>query len=181
MARSGGNWVAIRELRHHADGIEAQIQRGVQLIDETGTLPLQGLMLQLSAPNHDGTSASAQIVALGRFALGEQRSGLRLRMTLFGSGSDERSQQLTVSRGGEAQRLVLAPGHEEGEVFPSALTTVVDHARQGMAHVLAGPDHLLFLAATQLPAIQANAVRFASVAAVALGPVWLVHRLAALA
>ena len=133
------------ELRRHGDDIEAQIQHGVQLTDTTGARPLQGLMLQLSAPNHDGTTASAQIVVLGRFALGAQRTGLRLRMTLFGRGADERSQQLTVSRGSEAQRLVLAPGHEAGEVFPSAWTTVVDHAQQGMAHVLAGPDHLLFL------------------------------------
>lgn len=133
------------ELRRHAGDIEAQIQRGVQLRDTTGARPLQGLMLQLSGPDHAGTTASAQILVLGRFLLGEQRAGLRLRMTLFGKGADERAQQFTVSRGGEAQRLVLQPGHEQGDVFPSAWTTVADHARQGMAHVLAGPDHLLFL------------------------------------
>ena len=66
-------------------------------------------------------------------------------MALCGSGAAERSQQLTVSRGGTAQRKMLAPGHVQGKVFPSAWTTVVDHARQGMAHVLAGSDQLLFL------------------------------------
>ncbi len=141
----GDGVLSAAELRRHGDYIEAQIQPGVQLTDATGARPLQGLMLQLSAPNHDGTTASAQIVVLGRFALGTQRTGLRLRRSLFGKEADERLQQLTVSRGSEAQRLVLSPGHEACEVFPSAWTTVVDHAQQGLAHVLAGPDHLLFL------------------------------------
>ncbi len=136
------------ELQAHAATIRAQVQQGVQLLesgDGARALPLQGMLLQLSSPDHAAAGAARQIVVLGRFALGAQRSGLRLRLALFGTASDERSQEVTVSRGDQVQRLWLAPGREQGEILPGSWRVFSDHLAQGTAHVLGGPDHLLFL------------------------------------
>lgn len=136
------------ELRLHVADIQAQVQRGVQLLeggDEKRALMLQGVMMQLSSPDPAAGGAASQIVVLGRFALGAQRSGLRMRLTLFGVDGAERSQEITVSRGDQVQRLLLAPGREEGEILAGAWRLFTDHLAQGMSHVLSGPDHLLFL------------------------------------
>ena len=133
------------ELRAHVASIEAQLQRGVQLQDAGRALPLQGVMMQLSPGDHTANGASDQVVVLGRFALGERHSGLQLKLNLFGTAADERAQEITVSRLDRAQRLLLTPERNHGEWLPSAWATFADHAAQGVTHVLAGPDHLLFL------------------------------------
>lgn len=139
-----GQW-SPAELNAHAASVEAQVQRGAQLLDGGRALPLQGVMLQLSPADHAAQGASNQVVVLGRYALGAQRSALQLRLSLFGTRADERAQQITVSRGDQAQRLLLTPERHQGELLPSAWATVVDHAAQGITHVVTGPDHLLFL------------------------------------
>ena len=139
-----GQWSAA-ELSAHTALIEAQVQRGVQLFAGGHALPLQGLLLQPSAADHAGQAAASQVVVLGRFALSAQRTDLRFKLALFGKGPDEQAQQITVSRGDEAQRLLLTPARTDGELLPGAAATLKDYVAQGIAHVLAGPDHLLFL------------------------------------
>ena len=146
----GDEMLSPAELQRHAGDIQAQVRRGVQLLaggEGTQALPLQGMLLQLSSPDHAAAGAARQLLVMGRFALGAQRSALRLRLrlTLFGAAGDERSQQIVVSRGDLVQRLLLAPGREEGAVLPDAWSVFADHLAQGMAHVLGGADHLLFL------------------------------------
>jgi hypothetical protein len=41
--------------------------------------------------------------------------------------------------------MVLAPGREERELFPSAWSVVLDNAALGAEHVISGLDHMLFL------------------------------------
>lgn len=134
------------ELNRHEAAVQQQIQRGVQLLDGDTALPLQGVLLQLSHEDHAPVPGAAkQIVVLGRFALGERTSGLRLQMTLFGKGADERAQTLTVSHGAEVQRLLLTPERHSGVVLPNAWQTFSAYGIEGAMHVLSGLDHLLFL------------------------------------
>ena len=139
-----GQW-SPAELGAHVASIEAQVQRGVRLLDGAQALPLQGVMLQLSPADHLAQGASNQIVVLGRFALGVRRSGLQLALSLFGTQADEQAQQITVSLGDQAQRLLLTPARNQAELLPSAWATVLDYAAQGITHVVTGPDHVLFL------------------------------------
>jgi hypothetical protein len=68
-----------------------------------------------------------------------------MHLSLFGKAPAEQTQEITVTRGTEKQRIVLAPGREQREVLPPAWTVFADHASLGAEHVLGGMDHLLFL------------------------------------
>ena len=145
----GDGRLSLTELRAHALSIEAQVQTGLQLVSDTGPLPLQGLMLNLSPDDGAVGEPAAHLVVMGRFALADGSppavSQLQLRFNLFGQTADSQQQTVTVSRGSEAQLLVLRPGHESAGLFPSAWTVLRSNAALGAAHVLGGLDHLLFL------------------------------------
>lgn len=140
----GDGLLSNEEFRLHGPSIHEQVQRGIALFDADGPLPLQGVMLQMSPAEHTD-AAARQLIVLGRFALGEWRSGLRFRMTLFGRDEVERDQEIKVSHAGHVQRLMLAPGRDEGVLFPGAWRLFSDNVSQGAAHVLTGLDHMLFL------------------------------------
>ena len=137
------------EVQKHAQALSAQVQRGVQLLDGDRALPLQGILLQLSPDdanaNANAGGAARQLIVLGRFALAEHRRGLRFRLSLFGPQAGEGAQEISVSQGSRVQRLLLAPGREEGKVLPSAGAVFADHMTQGLSHVFGGLDHMLFL------------------------------------
>jgi hypothetical protein len=141
----GDGLLSLAELQAHAADIQRQVAHGVQLWSDAGPRPLQGLMLELSPDDHLPNGTARQLVAMGRFALDGQTQNLRLSLALFGTGADEQTQHIVVSQGERAHRLVLSPSHPDGAVLPSAWRTTADHVREGLAHVLGGPDHLLFL------------------------------------
>lgn len=141
----GDGLLSLAELQAHASDLQRQVAQGVQLWSDAGQRPLQGLMLQLSPDEHLPTDSARQLLAMGRFALNGQTQNLRLSLALFGTGADEQAQHIVVSQGERAHRLVLSPTQPEGLVLPSAWRTTADHVREGMTHVLSGPDHLLFL------------------------------------
>ncbi len=114
----GDGQVSTSELQVHAAEIESQVRIGVQLLDGERPLPLQGVLLQPSSTDHSAGGRIRQIAVLGRFPLGDRRSDLRLRFRLFGTGSDELAQEMTVSRGEQVQRLLLTPGRDQGPVLP---------------------------------------------------------------
>lgn len=141
----GNGLLSAAELQAHASDIQRQVVQGVRLWSDAGERPLEGLMLQLSPDEHQPNGAARQLVAMGRFALDAQPQNLRLRMDLFGTGAEEQTQNIVVSQGERAHRLVLSPEQPEGRVLPTPLQTTLDHAHEGIGHVLSGPDHLLFL------------------------------------
>ena len=141
----GDGLLSAAEGNAHIHALEAQVRAGLQLLGPRGPLPLEGLMLTLTPPDDAPSAPSAQLVVVGRYALGESQDGLRLRQTLFGRTAAERSQEVTVTRGAERQRIVLAPGRGEQALMSSAWHVFLDHAAQGAEHVLGGLDHLLFL------------------------------------
>ncbi len=141
----GDGTLAPLELSRHGQHIEAQIVQGAQLLSEGQPVPLQGLMLQLSPAGETHTDAATQLIAMGRYQLPARPSGLRFRLHLFGRGADEQAQAITVSRGDEARRLVFSVNQNEGELLPSGWHTWAQYVQEGMAHVLGGLDHLLFL------------------------------------
>jgi hypothetical protein len=141
----GDGRLSMAEGQAHADAIEAQVRRGVQLADARGPLPLQGLMINLSPPDGAPAQPAPQIVVMGRFALGPATEGLRMSLSLFGTGAAEQTQQITVTRGDSKQHMVLARGRASRDVLPPPSAVFLDHVLLGAGHVLGGLDHLIFL------------------------------------
>jgi hypothetical protein len=133
------------ELKAHWRDIEAQVAQGVGLRDEAGARPLQGLMLNLSPGDDASDSAATQLVVLGRFALGAPPGELHLRVGLFGRGAAEGGFQIKVTRGAQAEMLLLTPGHAQAAVLAAPAAVLQDYLRLGVMHIFGGPDHLLFL------------------------------------
>lgn len=131
------------ELQRHWVSVERQVLDGVRLHCGQADCPLQGLMLQLS-PEH-GAQASSQLVVLGRFDLSSASTPQALDVRLKGARPQEQRLRMTLTRGDDAQIMVLSPGHHHQRVFPPAGQVVVDYLSLGLLHILAGPDHLLFL------------------------------------
>jgi hypothetical protein len=141
----GDGMLSLAEGNAHIHELEEQVRDGVQLLGPQGALPLEGLMITLAPPDNAPSAPAAHLVVVGRYALGSAADGLSMKLSLFGTSSAEQTQEITVTRGAEKQRLVLAPGREQRNILPPAWDVFVDHARLGAAHVLGGMDHLLFL------------------------------------
>ncbi len=147
----GDGLMSMAEMRDHAAAIEAQVQRGLRLSDDAGPRALEAVMLNLSPDDDTPAAPAAHLVVLGRFSLAGAdgqavpSAGLKLHLSLFGKSTATQQQSITVTRGSETQKLVLAPGREERVVFPSARAMLWNNAGLGAEHVLSGWDHLLFL------------------------------------
>lgn len=147
----GDGLLSMVEMQAHSSDIQSQVQRGLQLHDESGQRPLQALMIYLSPDDRAPTAPAAQLVALGRFALADSdgsttsSSLLTLRFTLFGKTAATQQQNIVITQGILKQQLVLTPASPERPLFPPARMILWDNAVQGAQHVLGGMDHLLFL------------------------------------
>jgi hypothetical protein len=147
----GDGLMSLAELSAHAQNIEAQVQSGLQLMGDTGPRPLEALMLNLSPDDNAPTAPARYLVVLGRYSIADATgqplapAGLKLRLSLFGKTAASQQQDITVTQGAKAQKLVLAPGREERKLFPSAAAVLRDQAALGAEHVLDGLDHMLFL------------------------------------
>jgi hypothetical protein len=99
-----------------------------------------------TAPSDSSPSApSTHLVVLGRFAIPVQATDLKLALRLFGTGADEQTEKIAVTRGAQSQLITLTPEHSHGDVLPSAWASFAEQVRLGAVHVLSGADHLLFL------------------------------------
>ncbi len=147
----GDGLMSMAEMRDHASAIEAQVQRGLRLSNAAGPRPLEAVMLNLSPDDDKPMAPAAHLVVLGRFSLAAadsqtvSPSSLKLQLSLFGKTAAAQQQNITVTRGNETQKMVLAPGREVRVVFPSAVAVLLDNATLGAEHVLSAWDHMLFL------------------------------------
>jgi hypothetical protein len=66
-------------------------------------------------------------------------------LQLFGTGANEQTEHIAVTRGAESQLITLTPQQAQGPVLPSAWARFSEQVRLGASHVLSGADHLLFL------------------------------------
>jgi len=137
--------LSVSELRAHAGGIEAQVKQGVTLSSQQGQSTLEGVMFNLASSDNNPSVPLTHLVILGRFTIHPQATGLTLALRLFGTGADEQTEQITVTRGAEAQLITLTPDHAQAAVLPSAWAIFAEQVRLGASHVLSGADHLLFL------------------------------------
>lgn len=140
---NGDGLLSTPELDRHLKALETRVRTAVQLSNAKGFLPMTGLLLQRSLPD-DASLPSKQLLVLGNFQLGGDHSALQFRLNLFGSHDDEKLQHITVTRGSENQLLTLSPDTPARDILPSAWQVFVGQIEEGIAHILAGNDHLLF-------------------------------------
>lgn len=152
----GDGLLSKAELATHADAIGKQVKAGVQLTGPTGALPLQLVMLDIESPESAPAAPASHLVVLGRYELEARGNGgsvsepaasdgLSLRFTLFGSQAGEQVEDLTVTRQKETQWLRFTADNNRKNLLPSAMVVFGEYVRSGAAHVLSGPDHMLFL------------------------------------
>ena len=115
----GDGMLSKAELATHADAIGQQVKAGVQLMGPAGALPLHLVMINIESPESAPTAPASHLVVLGRYDLGAHG---KLADVPKAAASD-----------GLSLRFALF-GNKPGE-----------YIRSGAAHVLSGPDHLLFL------------------------------------
>jgi hypothetical protein len=136
------------ELNAHRQAIADQIHRRLQLHDDAGPRPLQGMMMSLSPGDEAPDSPASQLVIMGRFQLDSpdrHDRALRLQTDLFGATESERSLGITVSRGRETGLIILTPRQSQKALFASGWQVIRNYFALGLDHILSGYDHLLFL------------------------------------
>ncbi len=143
----GDGKLSLAEFSAHRAAIAAVVVRELRLSDGQGARTLEAMMLSPSPPDDAPTAPAAQLVVLGRFALGDAGGALRFETGLFGKAADERVFQVTVTRPatGQKQLLVLTPQQPARALFPSAWAVFADYLVLGAEHIATGLDHLLFL------------------------------------
>jgi hypothetical protein len=149
---NGDGLLSNTEFATHRQTIIADVNRGVILSDAQGPRELQGMMLSLAPPDHEGEGEierpSSQLVVMGRFALDNGAAGpLRFQVNLFGQSAAEQVFRVNASRAAKSEQhlMVLTPQQPSGDMFPSAWQTFADYVELGAQHIFEGPDHLLFL------------------------------------
>jgi hypothetical protein len=133
------------ELQAAGDAIEQQVLAGVQLRDEQGLRPVEGLLYSLSPDSDEPGALVPQLVVMGRFALEGAQGPLRFKLQLYGKAGNEQRTELTVTQGKQRSLLLLDAVHDERPVFATRWQVFVDALGLGVRHILSGPDHLLFL------------------------------------
>lgn len=137
--------LSVAELRANASKIEAQVKSNIFLESSQVRKSVDGLMFNTVPPENDHTAPAKQIAVLGRFALEPEASQLKLTMQLFGVGSSERAEHVTVTKGSRSQLMTLSAEQPTGEVMPPTWQILVQQALVGAEHILSGADHLIFL------------------------------------
>ena len=142
---NGNGSLEASELQAASDAIEQQVLAGVQLRDDQGLRPLEGLLYSLSPDSDEPGALVHQLVVMGRFALEGAQGPLRFKLLLYGKAGNEQRTELTVTQGKQRSLLLLDAVHNERPVFATRWQVFVDALGLGVRHILSGPDHLLFL------------------------------------
>jgi len=113
------------EFNRNRSLIAAAIIDGVLLSDESGVLPLQGMMLS-PVIHHEPQSKShnslaSQIVVMGRFPLTESSEDLQFFINLFGKEKSEQLIKIAVTRkqDQQTQKFELTPINNMPALFQS--------------------------------------------------------------
>jgi hypothetical protein len=116
---NGDGALSSEELRQHTAEVEQQLHDSVQLRDDRGdSLPLQGLLMSLVPPDHNSTAPATQLIALGRFPVGDAMLSPGLYINLHGDAPAERRISITATRDGRSNKLVFTPDREFHTLFP---------------------------------------------------------------
>ncbi|MEM9457325.1 MAG: HupE/UreJ family protein [Myxococcota bacterium] len=120
------------------------MEQRLELRDEDGPRPLQGLLIN-SSTEHDNAGSIDQLVLMGRFALASPEGTVWLHTDLFGEEEHERSLQIKATREDQVQLVVLTPDRNDAAIFPDRRHVLFEYVELGIDHILTGFDHVLLL------------------------------------
>lgn len=135
------------EIARHSDEIARQFNAGFAVTaDGQPGLPL---MTMAWPPQTDASQPdSSYIVVLHSVRFPAPPRHPMVKTSLFGTGAGEAQMTMTAKhdkRAETAEAAVLRPGAEAHIFFQSGFSVFADFVRLGIAHILSGVDHLLFL------------------------------------
>jgi hypothetical protein len=134
------------ELHTHATVAQQRVTRGIRLSNAAGTPQAEdgevALINLLAEPE------ATHFLALVKYQFRTEPTALELETDLFGPQEAEQQLTLKVSRGDTTEAAVLRPGHATHRFFRSPWQVFADYVQTGVAHIVSGADHLLFLATT---------------------------------
>jgi hydrogenase/urease accessory protein HupE len=144
----GDGLISLTELQKHQTALQTQVDQGFRLSDG-GTLGQTVMVSLVHSPTHDNAAVADQLIALKQVKFLKPPAALQLETDLFGKTAAEQQMTIKATRKGlgeeEADVAVLTPARSTYRFFRSTLSTVGSYIQIGMAHVLMGTDHLLFL------------------------------------
>ncbi|ASJ76513.1 HupE/UreJ family protein [Granulosicoccus antarcticus] len=144
---NGDNKLSREEFSTHQASLNSAVEDGINLRQGGQSKELQGLMLTPVFDEQKPQEPASQMIAMGRFVLSETAAPLEFDLQIFGTGSTESTQQVTVSRpaDGRRQLLVFSAKSPTHALMASGWSTFTDYVTLGAEHIVFGFDHLLFL------------------------------------
>jgi hydrogenase/urease accessory protein HupE len=140
--RSGG--LSVFEISRHSQDIATQFA-GRFHVSDAGN-PVRLLPGWISTPQTEGVPVDQRyVVILLRAQFAQPPHQPMITTDLFGTGPGEGQMTLSATQGPVSEVAILTPDTPTHAYFLGAFATFVDFIRVGMAHILTGPDHLLFL------------------------------------
>jgi hydrogenase/urease accessory protein HupE len=136
--------LSAQEIQRHGKAIERQFTSRFTVSDagKSGS----NLMTWVVPPQTDGvTSDSDYIVILHRIQFDTPPRRPTVSTDLFGTGNGEGQMTMRATLGEDQEVAILAAGSREHQFFRGSLSIFGDFVWLGMAHILGGLDHLLFL------------------------------------
>lgn len=130
--------------RHHA-AIATRVRRGFTVSAEGKALPFAFLWLADPDGGIGNGSGAPYLIAMAGVPVPPRSGPLTVWTNMFGYGPNEGQITLRAHRGDDVEIAQLTPMHPSGTVFQGAAGLFTAMAGTGMAHILSGPDHLLFL------------------------------------
>lgn len=181
---NGDGLISPSEIDHHRSAIADRVRRGFAVRTGHGRLPFAFLWIADPDGGLDavpGSGGSPYVVALAGVTIAKN-SPVTVSTDLFGTGANERELTLRAHRGDDVEIAQLTPLRPSDTVFRNSAGLFASMVETGMAHILSGPDHLLFLltlliagVTLQRLAVQVTAFTVAHSVTLALTLFGLVH------
>jgi HupE / UreJ protein len=136
--------LSLDEISRHNEAIARQFNARLQVTDSTSTA-VPALTMVMS-PNTDGESAPTDyVIVLHRVNFSAVPPRPTIRFDLFGTGAGEGQVRVRATQGDRVEVAILSAGAIEHTFFKGALAVMSEYVENGIRHIWAGADHLLFL------------------------------------
>jgi hydrogenase/urease accessory protein HupE len=127
--------------------LKEQIGRRFRLYngDRAGVLDM--VMPMADADDRDSTSTlgGAHVIVMLKAVFDLPPTKLRVETDIFGTAASERQLTVKATRGSEAEAAVFTPSRVDHRFFRTPIHVLRDYITLGVAHIVSGTDHLLFL------------------------------------
>lgn len=146
--RDGDKLLSTQELAAGRERLRAQFVAGVQLRSNGVVGQWQDVMLSLPTADEPGSPPSPELMVMAVASLAAPQATLALASRLWGEGAGPIKITATVSEGAATlaeETALISPAQPVATFFAPAGAVVGSFFQHGLHHILAGPDHLVFL------------------------------------